>query len=680
MTFRWPNQWNTRRELGLGLLLIALTAATYWGVSQNDFVSYDDGDYVTENPHVQAGLTREGIAWAFGRLHTERTYWHPLTWLSHMLDCQIFGLRPAAHHLMNLLFHVINVVLLFLVLRRMTGALWKSALVAALWSIHPLQVDSVAWVTERKNLLSTLFWLLTMLAYTRYAEQPGLQRYLLVVLSLALGLMCKPVLVTLPFVLLLLDFWPLRRVGIRPQATEMTAPQAAVPFVTSSCPPVRLGRAVLEKVPLLALATVSGVLTIFAHQKVDCLRPWQDFPLVSRLANAFVSYARYLKKFFVPDNLAAFYPHPGRWPDWVVWGSVLLVATLTALVVWRARRAPHGFIGWLWFLGVLVPAIGIVQVGSQSMADRFAYQPLMGLLIGIVWAAAEWGAVSKGRQVAVHCLTVAALVAGVLVTVRQVGVWRNSATLYEHAVAVTGQNHVMEHNLAVTLYQRGQRAKAKAHALASLDIQPASSATHLLLGKILEDEQQADDALAHYEQALHLKPGAPPALKGRSRLLFQRGRFDEAYAQLAPLARETPGDPEVHLQLAQILARQQRVAEASAHAHLATQLKPDWPEALNHFAWLLATVPQAELRDGPEAVRLAEHACELTRRQLPGLIGTLAAAYAEAGRFTEAARAAEEARALALAAGQTEIAMRHQQLLKLYQARQAYRESASIAQ
>jgi Flp pilus assembly protein TadD len=675
---RAPNTRWWQTDLGATLLL-ALTVAAYWSVGQNEFVSYDDPDYVTHNPHVQAGLTREGIAWVFGNLHGERTYWHPVTWLSHMLDCQVFGLRPGPHHLMSLLFHTANVVLLFVVLRRMTGALWRSALVAALWSLHPLQVDSVAWVSERKNLLSTLFGLLTMLAYMRYAEKPGGARYLLVFLGLAMGLMCKPVLVTFPCVLLLLDFWPLRRVQPLRRAAEAREPNSETAprreAVRPTFPPVSLRRAVLEKVPLLALAALSSVLTIAAHQQLRTAQDWQDLPLGLRLANAVVSYARYLKKVFWPDHLAVLYPHPGRWPDWVVLGSALLVGTVTALVVWRVRRAPHGFVGWFWFLGVLVPSIGLVQVGSQAMADRFAYQPLIGLLLGVVWGAAAWAAVSRLRQLVVRSIAVVTLIACLVVTSRQIAVWKNSITLYEHTLSVTGPSYVIEHNLAVALHDAGQLAKAKAHALDALAADPAPFATHLLLGSIFEDEQQTDEAMAHYDQALKFQPDAPLPIKGRCRLLFRQGRYEEAYTQLASLARATPEDSEWHVQLARVLARLRRYAEAIAHAHQALKLKPDWPEALNHFAWLLATVPQAELRGGPEAIRLAERACELTSRTNATFIGTLAAAYAETGRFDDAVKAATEAHDVARAGSQAEVANRILHQLELYQARKACREA-----
>ena len=370
-----------RRDWLICLLLSAITLLVFWPATSHEFINYDDPLYVTENPHVQAGLSQESIAWAFGRVTGEGTYWHPVTWLSHMLDCQLFGLKAGRHHLTNLLFHTANVLLLFLALRRMTGAAWRSAVVAGLFALHPLQVDTVAWIAERKNVLSTLFWMLTLLAYEAYARRPGITRYALAFTTLALGLMCKPMLVTIPCVLLLLDYWPLRRiVEVQPGSVS---PHAA------SYPRYKWRRLLLEKMPLLGLAAVSSAVTVMAHQRLGLLPTGEQLPLSSRVEHALVAYAGYLEKIVWPVDLAVFYPHPGTWPSERVLLSALLVAGITVLAGWWARKRPYLIAGWLWFLGTLVPVIGLVQAGTQSMADRFAYVPIIGVCILAVWGLAE---------------------------------------------------------------------------------------------------------------------------------------------------------------------------------------------------------------------------------------------------------------------------------------------------
>jgi tetratricopeptide (TPR) repeat protein len=671
-----------RRDRFVLLLLVALTLGAFWRVSLCDFVNYDDNDYVTANPVVQKGLTVKGLAWAFGQLHGEKTYWHPLTWFSHMLDCQLFGLKAGAHHVINLFLHTLNVALLFLVLKRMTGWLWRGALVAAFWAVHPLQVDTVAWISERKNLLSTLFWLLSMGAYVRYAEKPKVSRYLLVLLGMALGLMCKPVLVTLPCALLLLDVWPLRRfrfarsLGIERGTGNAERGMGGPPSSACRIPISSFGRLITEKLLLLALAGVSSWITVHSHEGLNITQASTGLPLGLRFANAFVSYLRYLKKVFWPDDLAVLYPHPGMWPGDTVLGSVLLLLLITGLVLWGTRCAPYLLVGWLWFIGVLVPSIGILQIGTQAMADRFVYQPLIGLLILIVWAAADWAGHWPARQKLMKAVAILALFGCVIMTWRQIGFWKDSISLYQRAVAVTRNNYVMESNLAFTLHEAGRLDEAKAHALAAVQANPNHFPAHLILALICEGQDHLDEAAVHYRKALSVKPGWLEAMKGYGSLLLRQGRLDDAYAQLAPLSKAVPSDYEVHLQLAVLLGTQKKTAEAIRHYREALRLYPDWPEALNNLAWLLATRPEAQFRDGAEAVRLAERACELTQRKKPVYVGTLAAAYAEAGRFDDAVKTAQQAIDVATSGGEKDLAETNTRLLELYRARKAYREEA----
>ena len=369
-----PAADSTRRNsILICALLVFGTVAVYWQVSGHEFVGYDDPLYVTANPHVQAGLTKTGLAWAFGKIAGEGTYWHPVTWMSHMLDCELFGVKPAPPHLENLFFHIVNALLLLVVLNRMTGVLWKSAVVAALFALHPLQVDTVAWVAERKNLLSTFFMLLGLLAYIRHARLRKLTSYIPVVICFGLGLMCKPMLVTFPLLLLLLDYWPFRR----SQDENVSALRRLI-FLT------------VEKLPLFLMSAASGLVTIAAHDKLKLLISTEQFSLPARLANAAVSYVRYLGKTIWPSNLSVFYPYPGGWAGWEVTGAALILVTISILAVRCAKRFPYLLAGWLWFLVALLPVIGIVQAGVQSIADRFMYVPLIGLLVASVWGGASY--------------------------------------------------------------------------------------------------------------------------------------------------------------------------------------------------------------------------------------------------------------------------------------------------
>lgn len=580
---------NRGRTVLVSALLLLLTLGTFWPVGRHDFINFDDPDYVTDNPQVQAGVTVQGLAWAFLNLHGLRTYWHPVTWVSHMLDCELFGLNPGPHHLVNLLFHVANVILLLLLLRRMTGSLWRSAVVAALFALHPLQVDTVAWIAERKNVLSTLFWFLTTLAYVRYAEAPNVRRYLVLLPLYGIGLMCKPALVTLPCTLLLLDFWPLRRFA---WANRTLAVPGGRQF-----PVVSLKLLTLEKVPLFLMAVASGLATILAHQGLRSV-DLTAMPLGSRLGNAIVSYARYLGKAFWPDNLAVFYPHPGAWPIEAVLGSAALLVLGTALAVFLSRRAPYLVVGWFWFVGVLVPMSGIIQAGAQAMADRFAYVPLVGLFVLVVWGA--WDLALRFLKNPVPLRIAAAVVIAVcaFLSSRQVSHWKNSITVFSHALNVTENNH----------------------------------SAHFSLGNALADQGRMTEAMRHWEAALAI----------------------------------APSHAEVHGRIASALAEQGDAAGAIARYRKALEIDPELADALNNLAWLLATHPDPAIRNGPEAVRLAEKACELTQYERTVMMGTLAAAYAEVGRFEDAAATAERALRNALRSNEKDLAVRNRELLQRY--------------
>ena len=523
-----------RTRLFILFLLTALTIIAYEPVRRYEFVDYDDDRYITANPRIQQGLSWSNAAWALQA--TEVANWHPLTWLSHMADCHLYGLNPSGHHLTNLLFHILNVVLLFLVLQEMTGALWRSALVAALFALHPLNVESVAWIAERKNVLSTLFWLLTMWAYLFYVRQPGWKRYLFVAALFVLGLMSKPMLVTLPCVLLLLDYWPLGRFVRRtgedrsghqsPDETDQRQQQADL-----RSPDLRrtLFRLVLEKVPLFLLAAASSVITIKAQQ-IDGALNAKMIPLSARLANALVSYASYIYKMIYPARLAVLYPHPGEsLSASQVIMAALILASITVLVIWGNKKCPYLAVGWLWYLGTLVPVIGLVQVGSQAMADRYAYVPLIGLFIIIAWGIADltrflplrnyWPAIVVAAAVLI-VLTVA--------TRRQLSYWQNSITLFARALAVTDNNDIAHNNLGAVLVRKGRFDEALEHLYAAVKLNPAYGTAYINIAVTLyqqasalaqEDESRWHEAVDLYRRALEIKPDFVEARQGLDSLL-----------------------------------------------------------------------------------------------------------------------------------------------------------------
>jgi hypothetical protein len=443
-----------RVSLLLGAALALLTLAAYLPTLHNGFVNLDDGFYVTGNPQVREGITRASAAWALTA--NVANNWHPLTLLSHQLDCQLFGLDPAGHHATSLLLHLANTLLLFAVLRGMTGAVWRSAIVAALFAIHPAHVESVAWVAERKDVLSALFWILAMAAWMGYARRPSLGRYLLVALTMVLGLMAKPMVVTLPFALLLLDVWPLERRGLGWK------------------------RLIAEKLPLLALSAAASLVTL-RYQRTS-LAPLDLVPWSLRIANAAVSYAAYLGKLLLPRNLAVFYPIPLAIPVWQVAGAAALLAGLTALAVWKARRAPWLLIGWLWFLGTLVPVIGLVQVGRQAMADRYTYLPSIGLFVAIVWEIAALAGKRRAILATAAAAIVALLAAG---TWKQAGTWHDSVALYRHALAVTRGNYVSHVGLAKALVAKRDWKGAAEQYRAALALRPGLTEARAGLAAVL---------------------------------------------------------------------------------------------------------------------------------------------------------------------------------------------------
>ena len=645
--------------------LVAVAWAVFGQTLTHDFVNFDDYVYVYDNPLVVRGLSIEGIIGAF--THTHALNWHPLTTLSHMLDCQLYGLKAGGHHFTNVILHTISVLLLFLVIKQMTGGLWQSAFVAALFAIHPLHVESVAWIAERKDVLSAAFFMLTLAAYARYARAPSAPRYLLVALLYACALMSKPMLVTLPFVLLLLDYWPLGRIGA--QKSEVGS---------------QLRRLITEKIPLFALSALSCIATLLTQRQAP--NAIDQLPFLWRLNNSFVSYVTYIWQMLWPARLAVFYPHPNdRLPLLEVTAAITFLVGVSLLVTYLRRTKPYLVTGWFWYLGMLVPVIGFVQVGEQAHADRYTYLPQIGLYIMIAWTVGDLllKSTSRVRQALVG---IAAAIAIVCLGVRafvQVSYWKNSETLWSHTLAVTSDNDVAHNNLGFLFLRRGELDKAISQFQAALDIRSRNTETHYSLGAALIEnnlgnafarKQLWDEAIDHLEEAVRLRPDYADAYFNLGSVFFQQGRIDQAIAQWQKALAIRPRDAEAHRNVASALRKQGNVKEAIAEYEQALNIVPEDSLALNNLAWILATSSDASTRDGARAVTLAVKALQASGGRDPNFIRTLAAARAEAGQFAEAVATAEAAKALAITQSKPALASRLEEEIALYRARVALRE------
>jgi tetratricopeptide (TPR) repeat protein len=552
---------NRRRELAIGGLLAALTIAAYARVAGNGFINLDDNDYVTENLRVQAGLSWKGAAWAFTTGHSAN--WHPLTWLSHMLDCQLFGMNPAGPHLTNLALHVASVLLLFHLFRRMTAAVGPSAFVAAAFALHPVHVESVAWVAERKDVLSALLWILTTLVYVRWVERPGAGRWAWVVALYTLGLLAKPMLVTLPFVLLLLDVWPLSRLE-SPWRDR-----------------VRLARLVREKSALFALAAASCAVTFLVQRGAGAMSLGDQIPFALRAQNALMAYVAYLGKTVVPARLAVFYPHRVEaFPALQVAGAALLLLAATVLALRTARERPWFAVGWLWFLGTLVPVIGLVQVGSQAMADRYMYVPMIGLSAAVGFGAAEIVQRSRVARPAIAGLFALAVAGWTGLTWRQVGLWKDDQSLFRHVVEVMPENY-LAHGILGNVHLRGNRfEEAMAEYREALRLRPSYAQAHSNLGMAFELQGRPADATAEYRTALLWSPDLPEAHHNLGRLLAEQGSTDQAIGHYEAALRANPDLVEAHVNLGVALTKVGRIDEAIAHLERALELKPGFAAAL----------------------------------------------------------------------------------------------------
>jgi tetratricopeptide (TPR) repeat protein len=691
---------NRRFTFGVcGFLLLAIWFV-FGKTLHHEFVNFDDDLHVYENSTVRAGLTAHGIVWAF--THTVASNWHPLTTISHMLDWQLYGLNAGGHHLTNVVLHAMTAILLFLVLGQLTAAYWPSAFVAALFALHPLRVESVAWVTERKDVLSGLFFMLTLAAYVRYVESPqsrvhgpestvqspesekavqsstpkefgvqfkiqsplstlqvsrsALRWYCLTVVFFVLGLMSKPMLVTLPLVLLLLDYWPLARFQ----------PAAGDRFFISR-------QLLVEKIPLLVLSVAMAIGTLlFQAESMPTLR----IPLSFRITNSLVSAALYCWQLFFPFHLAVLYPLPrAAYPYWQIALALFLLGALTLIAFRSRKKRPYLFVGWLWYLIMLLPVSGLIQVGAQAHADRFTYLPEIGLCLAITWSLAVWSArwhfpralLGAGAAIILAALAVAARV--------QTTYWRDSESLWNHTLACTTRNAVAENNLAAFLLGKGQLDDALTHASAAAEIDPLYEDAETSIGLILASRGQLNDAIPHYRQALRIKPGFVPALINLGAALMQTGQVDEAIDRLQEALKARPDRADIHSDLGSALLLKGETEAAVAHYQRALELRPDYLGDKSNLAWVLATSSNPGVRNGSRAIQLAQEANQLSGGKDLRVLHVLAAAYAEGGRFPDAIATAEQALRLADAAAEADWRQRLEGETNLYHASKPLREA-----
>jgi tetratricopeptide (TPR) repeat protein len=577
------------------LLLVGLTVAVYAPVASYDFVRFDDPDYVTQNDQVRAGLTWHGLHWAFTTGHIAN--WHPLTWLSHMLDVQLFGVSAGAHHVVNLVFHVASSLLLFIVLRRMTGAAGRSMVVAALFAIHPLHVESVAWVSERKDVLSTLFWMLALLAYVAYVRRHEARWYAAALLSFALGLLSKPMVVTLPFVLLLLDIWPLQRIALwRDGRLSLSATERASPLRVAS-----------EKLPFFVLAAMSGVVTVLVQARWGAVGGLTQYPAGMRVMNAVVNYIAYLGMLVWPAKLAVFYPYRASVGVPAALGAGLLLVAITAWSVRASRERPYALVGWLWFVGTLLPVIGIVQAGLQSIADRYTYIPAIGLFVVVSWGGAELVERWTQRRYAATALASLVLGAYAIRAAEQVRTWKDSETLWRHAVDVTTDNAYASYNLGVVLVQAGKTDEGIARLQEALRIQPDYADVHIDLGNALRGRGALDAAIEQFAIVVKLRPAYAAARVVYADVLRDRGRPADAIVQYREALRLDPTLAGAHNELGNVLTAEGRHAEAMTEYAAAVRLDPGLAEARNNLGGSLvrAGKPEEALAEFLAALRLA---------------------------------------------------------------------------
>jgi tetratricopeptide (TPR) repeat protein len=671
-----------RIKLLICLVIIVATFIAYEPIRHNGFVDYDDNQYITENRTISSGITLHSLNRMFLAHHG---MWHPLTTFTNMLDCEFFDLNPFWHHFVSLLIHIADAVLLFWLLTYLTGAIWPSAFVAAVFALHPLQVESVAWASERKNVLSGLFWFLTMLVYAWYTRKPGTSRYLLLVLIYGLCIMTKPTVITLPLVLLLLDYWPLERFN---------------PGRAAERKGVSPGRLLMEKIPLLLLSVFLGAITVFVQQQGGTIVTSDRLPIDVRIANALISYIKYIGKFIWPIALAIIYPHPGKnFSEELLLISFLLFVLISAVCIYLGRRKRYLAVGWLWFVGTLVPTIGLIQAGTQAMANRYMYLPMLGLLFIIAWSVKELVANRSRLKIIMAGSAALLLLCALAITRMNVRYWQNSNTLFEHTLKVIPGNDNAEYQYGLILFRQGRLDDAISHFNSAIRINPALipprseigfilikqgkvneaidylnellrygdfPRAHYYLGVALMMESKYVEAIKHFRASLIQDPRQPDVLYKMGVALLSTGNPNEAIIAFNKVIKLNPADAETYINLGKAYQQLGRFVPAIEAWSKAAQLSPDNVTVLKSIAFLLVTRENISAQDAEKAISYSRRACELTNYKEAAQIDILAAAFAAAGNFDEAQTTAQKAIDTATAAGQEKLARSIEKRLLLY--------------
>ena len=543
------NKLNISPQKQILIVYIVLTLATlavFWQVNQYDFVNFDDIVYVTQNSHIQSGITLDGFRWAFSTTYAE--FWHPLTWLSLMFDYQLYGLNAGGYHLTNLILHIMSTLLLFWLFNRMTGSIWRSAFIAALFALHPLHVESVAWIADRKDVLSAFFWMLTLCLYVYYTEKPVIRRHLLVLLCFACGLMSKSMVVTMPIIMILLDYWPLGRLQVNDQKLSETKIAGIIPLWQLK-----------EKIPFFILSAVFSIITLYAQHNPSS----KNFPLGSKIDNAPVSFVTYLEKTFWPHDLAVFYPFSDQLPVWQIFGAALLILVISTAVMVTVKRLPYLFVGWLWYAITLIPVIGIVQVGNHAMADRYTYIPLIGISIMLAWGIPLLLKSEEMRKKILFPMGVVFLAILSVLSWQQCGYWKNSYELFTHTLEVTENNYTIHCNLAVLLAGQGDSKAAEFHYMEALKIKPDDKDTNMNFGNLLVRQGRLDEAIERYIAAIKSKPNFVEAYNSLGVAYVQRGNWQKAIEQFSEAVKINPGYLDAQNNLKMALQRKQVKESAS---------------------------------------------------------------------------------------------------------------------
>jgi tetratricopeptide (TPR) repeat protein len=644
---------SKKQTLIVYILLIVTTLAVYWQVNQFDFINFDDPMYVTENVHIQSGITLDGFRWAFSTKYTG--LWNPLVWLSLMFDYQLYGLNAGGYHLTNLILHIMSALLLFWLFNRMTGAIWRSAFIAAFFALHPLHVESVAWITERKDVLSAFFWMLTLCLYAYYTEKPVIKRYLLVLFPFVCALMSKPMVVTLPVIMILLDYWPLNRLQKQQIGTNMTE---AVPVSTNQerketkskkgvlkkniYPSIdrRLSETkiagiiqvwqLLEKIPFFILSAALVIVTLYNPNNPTT----ELFSLSSRMANAIVAFMTYLEKTFWPHDLAIFYPFSTQIPAWQVIVATLLILSITSAVIVTVKRMPYLFVGWLWYAITILPVIGIIQISLSApyaMADRYTYLPSIGISIMLAWGIPF---LIKREEIRNYILFPAGLVFLAILsflTWQQCGYWKNSTTLFSHALQVTKNNDLAHYNLGMALDAEGKKEEAIPHYLAAIKINPAQQEAHSNLGVVLAAQGRNEEAVAHYLAAIKINPNYADAYYNLANLLIKHGKMEEAIDNYRKVIKINPDHFEAHCNLADVFVKQNKLDQAIEHFREAVRINPYSFTSLNNLGVNLERQLKHE-----EAIYYYRQAM-LIEPKNPGIHFNLGVAFGNKGDLEEAA-------------------------------------------